>query len=200
MIGDPVPVEHALDRDGEILPARFNDPDERIRVGPKVLVNQDRAGEVKAMEKFSISPGPVILADIICCRRKERLINAQLDKYISGQLYWALHAPRQTGKTTFLLTYMKEINESGEGIACYVSLERAQGLNFYRGDVRKPAREMLITERAVHLDSLQERLKNPRIKRIVQPVITGQMDTNLTDGDDFQLAADVGLVEKAIAA
>ena len=315
---------------------------------------------------------------------KERLINAQLDKYISGQLYWVLHAPRQTGKTTFLLAYMKEINESGEGIACYVSLERAQGLddmerampeiceaikeyaelylgknmvpnfsnretpgsmlssimiswaklaapkplivlfdevdvlqdqamitflrqlrggfvgrgvgtfpvsialvgmrdlrdylikskdgnavnpgspfnikedsanigNFYRDDVFKlarqhtdaagqqftdgalelvweetkgqpwlvnsllkkciwticpkgetvtaehvfQAREMLITERAVHLDSLQERLKDPRIKRIVQPVITGQMDITLTDGDDFQLAVDMGLVEKS---
>ena len=219
-------------------------------------MNQDRAGEVKAMEKFFNITGPCDPGRHYMLPPKERLINAQLDKYISGQLYWVLHAPRRTGKTTFLVTYMKEINESDEGIACYVSLERAQGLNVYRGDVRKlarqhteaagqqfadealelvweetkgqpwlanalllkciwticpdgktvtddhirEAREMLITERAVHLDSLQERLKDPRIKRIVQPVITGQMDINLTDGDDFQLAVDVGLVEKAITA
>ena len=339
---------------------------------------------LKSMEKFFNTTGPCDPDRHYMLPPKERLINAQLDKYIGGQLYWVLHAPRQTGKTTFLLTYMKEINESGEGIACYVSLERAQGLNdmerampaicnaireyagknlgetmvpefpsqvdpasqlssimtnwatlaapkplivlfdevdvlrdqamitflrqlrggfvgrgvgtfpvsialvgmrdlrdylikskdgkdvnpgspfnikhdsanignFYPEDIRKlarqhtqaagqqftdealelvweetkgqpwlvnalllkciwticpdgetvttkhiyQAREMLITARAVHLDSLQERLKDPRIKRIVQPVITGQMDITLTDGDDFQLAVDMGLVEKS---
>ncbi|MEA1910239.1 MAG: AAA-like domain-containing protein [Spirochaetota bacterium] len=56
----------------------------------------------------------------------DRLVGARLDRYISHQLYWVLHAPRQTGKTTFLQSWMKEINESEEGIACYVSVERCQ--------------------------------------------------------------------------
>jgi hypothetical protein len=34
----------------------------------------------------------------------ERLQNAQLHRYVNDQLYWVLHAPRQTGKTTFLLS------------------------------------------------------------------------------------------------
>ena len=61
----------------------------------------------------------------------DRLVNAQLHRYIRDNLYWVLHAPRQTGKTTFLQSWMREINAQGntEGaIACYVSLERCQGV------------------------------------------------------------------------
>ena len=59
---------------------------------------------------------------------EDRLVGAQLHRYISDKLYWVLHAPRQTGKTTFLLSWMREINASGEAMACYVSVERCQGV------------------------------------------------------------------------
>jgi hypothetical protein len=39
-----------------------------------------------------------------------------------------LHAPRQTGKTTFLQSWMCEINAGSEALACYVSVERCQGV------------------------------------------------------------------------
>jgi predicted AAA+ superfamily ATPase len=41
---------------------------------------------------------------------EERLVGAQLHRYIRNKLYWVLHAPRQTGKTTFLKSWMREIN------------------------------------------------------------------------------------------
>jgi hypothetical protein len=59
---------------------------------------------------------------------EERLIGAQLHRYIRDQLYWVLHAPRQTGKTTFLQSWAREINAGDEAVACYVSLERCQGI------------------------------------------------------------------------
>jgi len=59
---------------------------------------------------------------------EERLFGAQLHRYIKHQLYWVLHAPRQSGKTTFLLSWMREINDSAEAVACYVSVERSQGI------------------------------------------------------------------------
>jgi hypothetical protein len=59
---------------------------------------------------------------------EERLVGAQLHRYIADQLYWVLHAPRQTGKTTFLQSWMKEINAGSEAVSCYVSLERCQGI------------------------------------------------------------------------
>jgi hypothetical protein len=59
---------------------------------------------------------------------EDRLVGAQLHRYISDQLYWVLHAPRQTGKTTFLQSWMRQINAGTEAIACYVSVEDSQGV------------------------------------------------------------------------
>ena len=58
------------------------------------------------------------------------------------------------------------------------------------------AKELLIQQRAVHLDSLAERLRDSRVKRIVQTILTGEADPTLTDGDDFRLSMDLGLVVK----
>jgi hypothetical protein len=55
-----------------------------------------------------------------------RLVHAQLHRYIDAQLYWVLHAPRQTGKTTFLQSWMREINAGDQAVACYVSIEVCQ--------------------------------------------------------------------------
>lgn len=58
----------------------------------------------------------------------DRLVGAQLDRYVGDKLYWVLHAPRQTGKTTFLQDWARKINAGGEAVACYVSLESCQGI------------------------------------------------------------------------
>jgi len=57
----------------------------------------------------------------------DRIVGAQLDRYLRHQLFWVLHAPRQTGKTTFLMSWARELNAKGEYAACYVSVERCQG-------------------------------------------------------------------------
>ena len=44
----------------------------------------------------------------------DRLVGAQLNRYIRDMLYWVLHTPRQTGKTTFLQNRMREINAVGD--------------------------------------------------------------------------------------
>jgi hypothetical protein len=59
---------------------------------------------------------------------EDRLVGAQLHRYIRDKLYWVLHAPRQTGKTTFLQNWMRQINSGDEAVSCYVSLERCQRL------------------------------------------------------------------------
>ena len=60
---------------------------------------------------------------------ENRLVSAQLNRYIRDELYWVLHAPRQTGKTTFLQSWMREINSGNDAIACYVSVETCQGIS-----------------------------------------------------------------------
>jgi hypothetical protein len=58
----------------------------------------------------------------------DRLVGAQLYRYIRDKLYWVLHAPRQTGKTTFIRDWAREINSGGEAKACYTSMEACQGI------------------------------------------------------------------------
>ena len=46
---------------------------------------------------------------------------------VAGGNYFVVHAPRQTGKTTALKALVREINEKGEMVAMYCSLETLQG-------------------------------------------------------------------------
>ncbi|MDR0876765.1 MAG: hypothetical protein LBN21_01830 [Treponema sp.] len=84
--------------------------------------------------RFFNTTGPCDPDDHYMLPPEERLVGAQLKRYIGDKLYWVLHAPRQTGKTTFLLSWLREINEagsSGDGtgaIACYVTVETCQGV------------------------------------------------------------------------
>jgi hypothetical protein len=56
------------------------------------------------------------------------------------------------------------------------------------------AKERLILERATHLDSLVARLSEPRVRRIIEPVIAGTMEGGDTYDDDLQYVRDLGLV------
>ena len=63
---------------------------------------------------------------------EDRLVGAQLHRYIEDRLYWVLHAPRQTGKTTFLQSWMRQINNGDEAVACYVSVEDCQQITVWQ--------------------------------------------------------------------
>lgn len=59
------------------------------------------------------------------------------------------------------------------------------------------AKELLIRSRTTHLYSLTERLKEPRVARIVQAVMMGDEPRSIAyDGDDWQYAVDLGLLRK----
>jgi hypothetical protein len=59
------------------------------------------------------------------------------------------------------------------------------------------AREQLIRARTTHLDSLAERLKDPRVARIVQAVVLGDDPLSIPyDTDDFQYVLDLGLIRR----
>ena len=63
----------------------------------------------------------------------DRLQNAQLHRYVNDELYWSLHAPRQTGKTTFLQCWTQELNATGNYAVCCVSVETGQGASLEMG-------------------------------------------------------------------
>ncbi|MEL6349722.1 MAG: ATP-binding protein [Myxococcota bacterium] len=57
------------------------------------------------------------------------------------------------------------------------------------------AKEELILARTTHLDSLAERLKEDRVARIIEPVITGDKPFSIPyDHDDFEYVVDLGLI------
>ena len=60
--------------------------------------------------RFFNTTGPCMPWDHYMLPPADRLVGAQLHRYIRDSLYWVLHAPRQTGKTTFLQSWAREIN------------------------------------------------------------------------------------------
>lgn len=57
------------------------------------------------------------------------------------------------------------------------------------------AKERLILARATHLDSLVARLSEPRVRRVVEPLLSGDLpDVNLAYNDDVAYLRDLGLV------
>jgi hypothetical protein len=84
--------------------------------------------ETKRPVRFFNTTGPCNPYDHYMLPPQDRLVGAQLHRYIRDKLYWVLHAPRQTGKTTFLQSWMRQINAGDEAVSCYVSVERCQGV------------------------------------------------------------------------
>jgi hypothetical protein len=84
--------------------------------------------EVMHKRRFFNTTGPCNPEYHYMLPPEDRLVGAQLHRYISDRLYWMLHAPRQTGKTTFLQSWAREINAGGDAVACCVSVEHCQGV------------------------------------------------------------------------
>jgi hypothetical protein len=56
------------------------------------------------------------------------------------------------------------------------------------------AKEALIERRDTHLDSLVARLQEPRVRRVIEPILTGDIVVDPTYDDDFSFLRDLGLV------
>jgi hypothetical protein len=56
------------------------------------------------------------------------------------------------------------------------------------------AREQMILARETHLDALAWRIKDPQIRRIMETLLSGGVDTELGESDAFRQCLDLGLV------
>lgn len=56
------------------------------------------------------------------------------------------------------------------------------------------AKEALIGRRDTHLDSLTDRLREPRVRRVLEPILTGELLPPDLPDDDVQFVKDLGLV------
>lgn len=58
------------------------------------------------------------------------------------------------------------------------------------------AKERLIMRRETHLDQLVDKLKEPRVQRVISPMLQGQKLTQVVSQDDIQYVIDLGLVSR----
>ena len=78
------------------------------------------------MAKFFNTAGPCISGEHYMVPSATRCVD--LHPLVREKRFFVIHAPRQTGKTTLIQDFMDQLNESGDYLALYCSLETAQGL------------------------------------------------------------------------
>lgn len=83
------------------------------------------------------------------------------------------------------------VNSLARQLTEFLVKDRTQAIT--RTDV-EAAKEMLIQRRDTHLDSLAERLREERVKRILVSMIAGELLPDLPD-DDIRYVLDLGLME-----
>jgi hypothetical protein len=60
----------------------------------------------------------------------------------------------------------------------------------------RAARESLIQRRDTHLDQLVDKLREPRVHRVVAPLLQSEQETSGLQDDDLQYAEDLGLIRR----
>ncbi|MEM7534713.1 MAG: AAA-like domain-containing protein [Chloroflexota bacterium] len=58
------------------------------------------------------------------------------------------------------------------------------------------AKERLIQRRDTHLDQLTDKLKEQRVKDVIEPILSGEGDIDLVDNDNIAYVRDLGLIRR----
>lgn len=58
----------------------------------------------------------------------------------------------------------------------------------------RAAKERLILDRVTHLDQLTDKLREPRVRRVIEPILQGEPEALFEPGEDDSYAIDLGLV------
>ena len=60
----------------------------------------------------------------------------------------------------------------------------------------KQAKENIILRREIHLDQLSDKLKEERVRRVIEPILAGSLEPEKIPEDDVDYTIDLGLVKK----
>lgn len=63
-------------------------------------------------------------------------------------------------------------------------------------DMIEQAKENLILSRESHLDQLSDKLKEERVRRVLQPLLTGSQEAEIIPTDDLDYVIDLGLIKR----
>lgn len=80
----------------------------------------------KGTMRFFNTAGPVVPADHYCVPPLTRFDLDDILLLIAQRKYFVLHAPRQVGKTSYLIALAKYLNEQGKYKCLYCNIEAAQ--------------------------------------------------------------------------
>ena len=128
--------------------------------------------------RFFNTTGPVVPADHYCIPPLSRLHRDEVLGLVRDKRYFVPHAPRQIGKTSALLALQELLNSSAEGgFRCvYANLEAGQAMR-----------------RETHLDQLADKLQEDRVRRVVEPLLSGSGE-NESSARDIEYVRDLGLI------
>ncbi len=68
------------------------------------------------------------------------------------------------------------------------------------GEIMRQAKERMVLSRATHLDQLIDKLQEPRVYRVIAPMVAGQESMGDIPMDDIEYCIDLGLVRRAVPA
>ena len=80
--------------------------------------------------------------------------------------------------------------------ACFRSKAGRDRTRPIAADAVGAAREQLIARRETHLDQLADKLREERVQRVIEPLLTGAPATDTIPPDDLQYVRDLGLVRR----
>ena len=123
------------------------------------------------MNPFFNTEGPIISDDHYHIDPLTRIDWDEVQFLIQAKKYFVLHAPRQTGKTTTLLSMIDKLNQSGNYCAVYVNIEAAQAARNDKDDGIKIVCRAIATQVATQHIAKQSK---EQLTDIVDQVLASQ--------------------------
>ena len=140
------------------------------------------------MEKFFNVAGPCNPAKHYMLPATERLPDVM--RLIRQEQYFAIHAARQSGKTTLLQGLVRDINASGE---CVEEIHDCDYSSPITAEDVATAKETIIRRDPIHLFYLFDMMKHPRIEPFFRDAISGKALNSETDVEAFNFFKALGL-------
>ena len=168
---------------------------------------------MRGMEKFFNIAGPCNPTEHYMLPALDRL--PEVRRLVARRQYFVIHAPRQTGKTTAIKALVREVNAKGDMVALYCTLETLQGatdparassaiaslLRFNASNVmpevfKGESNPSCVCEAPEQYAAESLAVRETRVRRIVEPLISGQGLTVSRNSEDFRYVIDLGLLRE----
>ncbi|MCP5049410.1 MAG: AAA family ATPase, partial [bacterium] len=104
------------------------------------------------MERFFNTAGPINVDDHYCIPPLNRFNLPEILTLIGQKKYFVLHAPRQTGKTSYLKALMEYLNKEGKYKALYSNIEGAQAPRENVDEAMRSILSSMSEDALIHLD------------------------------------------------